>query len=79
MTLKPPSQDQKAKNSFLHSKSNRTTKEAKRKRGKMWGNTLLIYPIVKVQEPNIESLASFGKKESERERRKEKRRKNNNL
>jgi len=31
---------------------------------------------VKVQEPNIEGLTSFEKKENERERRKEKRRKN---
>jgi len=34
---------------------------------------------MKVQEPNIEDLTSFGKKESERERTKEKRRKNNNV
>jgi hypothetical protein len=40
---------------------------------------LLIEPIMKVQEPNIESLISFGKRESESERRKEKRRKNNKL
>jgi len=52
------------------------TKE-KRER-KTWGDTLLIDPIVKVQEPNIEGLTSF-KKKSKRERRKEKRRKNNSL
>jgi hypothetical protein len=40
---------------------------------------LLIDPIVKVQDPNIKGLTSFGKKRSERERRKEKRRKNNSL
>jgi len=34
---------------------------------------------VKVQEPNIEGLTSFEKKENEIERRKEKRTKNNNL
>ena len=50
-----------------------------KERGKMWGNTLLIYPIKKVQDLNIEGLTSFEKKESEREIRKEKRRKNNNL
>ena len=31
---------------------------------------------MKVQEPNIEGLTNFEKKENERERRKEKRRKN---
>jgi hypothetical protein len=36
---------------------------------------LLIDPIVKVQEPNIEGLTSFGKKESERERMKGKKKK----
>ena len=50
-----------------------------KERGKMWGNTLLIYPIKKVQDLNIEGLTSFEKKESEREIRKKKRRKNNNL
>jgi len=29
---------------------------------KTWGDTLLIDPIVKVQEPNIEGLTSFKKK-----------------
>jgi len=29
----------------------------------MWGNTLLIYPIIKVQDLNIEGLSSFEKKE----------------
>ena len=43
-------------------------KKKKRERGKTWGNTLLIDPIVKVQEPNIKGLTSFGKKESEREK-----------
>jgi hypothetical protein len=34
---------------------------------------------MKVQDPNIKGLTSFGKKMSERKRRKEKRRKNNSL
>jgi hypothetical protein len=34
---------------------------------------------MKVQEPNIKGVTSFGKKESERERRKENRRKNISL
>jgi len=54
-------------------------KKEKQRERKMWGNTLLIYPIKKVQDLNIEGLTSFEKKESEREIRKEKRRKNNNL
>jgi len=29
----------------------------------MWGNTLLIYPIIKVHDLNIEGLSSFEKKE----------------
>jgi hypothetical protein len=47
------------------------------KRGKTWGNILLMDHILKVQKPNIEGLTNFAKKESEREKRKEKRRKNN--
>ena len=49
------------------------------KKGKTWGNTLLIDLIVKIQKPNIEGLTNFRKTKSERERRKEKRRKNSNL
>jgi hypothetical protein len=48
-----------------------------KKRGKTWGNILLMDHILKVQKPNIEGLTNFAKKESEREKRKEKRIKNN--
>jgi hypothetical protein len=46
-----------------------------KERENTWGNALLINPIMKVQEPNIEGLTSFRKRESERKRRKKKRRK----
>jgi hypothetical protein len=33
-----------------------------KKKGKIWRNTLWKDPGVKVQEPNIEGLTSFGRK-----------------
>ena len=50
-------------------------KKKEKERENTWGNALLINPIMKVQEPNIEGLTSFRKRESERKGRKKKRRK----
>jgi hypothetical protein len=50
-----------------------------KERENTWGNALLINPIMKVQEPNIEGLTSFRKRESERKKKEEKEKKKSNL